>query len=578
MANRYWVGGGDTWNGAANSKWSTTSGGAGGAAVPTDADDVFFDAASGAVTITISASRACRSFNCTGFTGTLQGALTPVLSIGDASGGAMTLSSGMTLNGFSTPAFTFVSTSDNGGAGWPLTFAGRTILGITFAGAGGKWVLQDAMSSVLSIVSLTAGTLDTNNQNVSFDGFNTTGSTTRALILGTTTWTINATVNGTGWIISSATNFTLSAASSTINFTGITSVTRSFAGAGLNYGTVNYVAATGSGLLTITGSNSFNALNIGSGRAVAFEAGSTQTVTSLSLSGAKNDHVKNPGGAGNYISAPDSSALDITGDITLMARVALDDYTPIVFNGLIGKRITSGNQRSYYFGVNISGFLSFAISTDGTSGTVSTVLSSAATGLADGSTSWLLVSRRSSDGRTQFFTASGALTDPAASDFTQLGTDQTATSGAIFSGSANLEIGSTDGGTLQNASAKFYRVKIYNGLFSTSAYGGTVQFDADFSSKTMLADSFTESSANAATVTLNGQTIYGDGRLDISSTTSSPATLSTTGIVAGNYMRIANSTASGGATYYAGGSSVDQGGNTGWIFAAYGAGNFFQMF
>ena len=72
MANRYWVGGTATWDGTAGTKWSTTSGGAGGAAVPTAVDDVFFNGASGSNTITISGSRACRMLDCTGFTGTLN--------------------------------------------------------------------------------------------------------------------------------------------------------------------------------------------------------------------------------------------------------------------------------------------------------------------------------------------------------------------------------------------------------------------------------------------------------------------------------------------------------------------------
>lgn len=72
MAARYWVGGTNTWNGTAGTKWALTSGGAGGQAVPTSADDVFFDAASGAVTVTWGgASATVRSINCTGFTGTL---------------------------------------------------------------------------------------------------------------------------------------------------------------------------------------------------------------------------------------------------------------------------------------------------------------------------------------------------------------------------------------------------------------------------------------------------------------------------------------------------------------------------
>lgn len=43
MANRYWVGGSATWDLVNTSVWSATSGGPGGASVPTAADNVFFD-------------------------------------------------------------------------------------------------------------------------------------------------------------------------------------------------------------------------------------------------------------------------------------------------------------------------------------------------------------------------------------------------------------------------------------------------------------------------------------------------------------------------------------------------------
>jgi hypothetical protein len=72
MANRYWVGGTATWDATALLKWSTTSGGIGGSAVPTSADTVFFDANSGANTVTIGAGTAiCSTLTMTGFTGTL---------------------------------------------------------------------------------------------------------------------------------------------------------------------------------------------------------------------------------------------------------------------------------------------------------------------------------------------------------------------------------------------------------------------------------------------------------------------------------------------------------------------------
>ena len=72
MAARYWVGGTDTWDATAGTKWALTSGGAGGQAVPTSSDDVFFDAASGANTVTIGATTAiCSTLTMTGFTGVM---------------------------------------------------------------------------------------------------------------------------------------------------------------------------------------------------------------------------------------------------------------------------------------------------------------------------------------------------------------------------------------------------------------------------------------------------------------------------------------------------------------------------
>lgn len=70
MAARYWVGSSANWDATAGTKWATTSGGAGGAAVPTSSDDVFFDAASGAVTVTVTTGVSCLSLTFTGYTGT----------------------------------------------------------------------------------------------------------------------------------------------------------------------------------------------------------------------------------------------------------------------------------------------------------------------------------------------------------------------------------------------------------------------------------------------------------------------------------------------------------------------------
>jgi hypothetical protein len=68
MANRYWVGGTNTWDSDPGTKWSDTSGGVGGASVPTINDDVFFNSAS-VGTVTIGVNYSATAKNLTFFSG-----------------------------------------------------------------------------------------------------------------------------------------------------------------------------------------------------------------------------------------------------------------------------------------------------------------------------------------------------------------------------------------------------------------------------------------------------------------------------------------------------------------------------
>lgn len=64
MADRYWVGGAGNWS--STTKWSTTSGGASGASVPTSVDDVIFDANSGGkFTATVDTAQSVNSITIT---------------------------------------------------------------------------------------------------------------------------------------------------------------------------------------------------------------------------------------------------------------------------------------------------------------------------------------------------------------------------------------------------------------------------------------------------------------------------------------------------------------------------------
>lgn len=73
MADRYWVGGDGVWNTTNTANWSDTSGGTGGASVPTAADTVFFDTAMVKTTVvTIGANVVCGGMMIAPSTGALD--------------------------------------------------------------------------------------------------------------------------------------------------------------------------------------------------------------------------------------------------------------------------------------------------------------------------------------------------------------------------------------------------------------------------------------------------------------------------------------------------------------------------
>lgn len=196
------------------------------------------------------------------------------------------------------------------------------------------------------------------------------------------------------------------------------------------------------------------------------------------------------GVAGNYASAPDAAYWP-TGDIDVRWYGASADWTSGVVTALVGKFNATGNQRSWLLFVNTTGTLQFNVSTDGTT-TNNIRTSDAALGYADFSSKWLRAVRVSATGVITLYSSDDGST------WSVIASTQSATaSGAIFDSTALLEVGSNNGGTASNFNGLTYRAQVYDGI------AGTLVFDANFSLPAKLAPSFTESSSNAATVTIN---------------------------------------------------------------------------
>lgn len=178
MADRYWVGAAGNWNDTA--KWSLTSGGAGGASVPTASDVAIFNSASNtgttAWTVTVNVAAPLLGLTCTP----------------DAS-------------------LTFASAGN-------LSVSGNTQITCS---SGTVEVIMGATGATLGAVTLTTGTFRVNGFTVNMTSFSSNTATVRTLSFGSGTGIINITGNnGTVFNMTTAGTSTMTGTStSTVNLT-----------------------------------------------------------------------------------------------------------------------------------------------------------------------------------------------------------------------------------------------------------------------------------------------------------------------------------------------------------------------
>jgi len=260
MANRYWVGGSGTWGSTAS--WSASSGGASGASVPTNADDVFFDASSdgagnAAFTVTLGANATCLSLNFSAVDQnvTFTGAFT--LSVV----GNLVLSPTKTISVTGITALSMTATTSR-----TITSGGGTLTGgISFAGSAGTWTLQDAFT-ITGTVTHTLGTIAFNGFTFTAARYTNTGTSTRALNFTTagSKFAINATTTSTVWSIASTTGLTItSPTTGSVDIVGSANITRTISTLALTEAnSLNFNILATAGTITATASNTFRNLTV----------------------------------------------------------------------------------------------------------------------------------------------------------------------------------------------------------------------------------------------------------------------------------------------------------------------------
>lgn len=285
MANRYWRGGSGTWNGVSTANWSTTSGGASGASVPTASDDVIFDANSftaGSQVVTVAASVSMKSINWTGATNN------PTLDMQQWNiniyGGSATFISGMTiLQPYDFYVYGRATTST-------VTTAGQLICGNRFtfqndtSYSGSVLSLADNLSvgvlgDYAEVTILGVVTVNTNNKNITVGG-DFYADDVATLNLGTSTITADANIDF-GYSTFDGPNL-LTADSATIVltnavFAGTTSTSYLYL---TPYQTVGTVKMQGNTDISSDGGTIKN-LEISPGVTVGFNDGSPTTISTL---------------------------------------------------------------------------------------------------------------------------------------------------------------------------------------------------------------------------------------------------------------------------------------------------------
>lgn len=506
-------------------------------------------------TITVDMPRIGKNIDLSGCTGAPIFSWTvPISSFGNVAMAASVLPSGGT-NGW-TMMGRGAQTITNNGVAW------KTFVRLTVAAVTGSYAMLDAHTqdpnNQPSSFTVSSGTLNTGGFVMTFGTLTVAALAT--LTLNGSVVNLNCTVAAT--LVSIAATANISAAGSNFVMPALSGA-KTFAGGGKSFGTLTDTSAKSAGALTITGANTFDAIVVAAGRQVVFPASTTTTVNRWAVVGAPNAFLYLPGLTGNYASAPDSVPLSITGDIDIRAKVALDDWTPAAAGVVVAKDDPVATGLSHQLHIATNGLPTFTLSADGS--TPSAAAASVAPTVGDGLPLWLRVTWRKSDGRVQFFTAPATVVNPVAADWTQLGTDRSIVVAAIFDSAAGLEIGSRGSGTSIPLAMNVYRVQVRSNILDN---GTGIVFDADFSAKAFGVDTFAESSANGATVTVTGGTAQaGDGRVALtSSAPGTQATLAkTSGVLTSNYLTVKDSKATG-TYWFAGQKSVNKGNNSVWVF------------
>ncbi len=561
-AARYWVGGGSStnWNATGNTNWSDTSGGANNASVPGSTDDVIFDANSGAGTSNISASITVASVTMTNFTGTLTHG-TASLTI--ASGGGITFGASMTY----TPS----NSSISGNIG-NLTTAGKLMPNITVSS--GTLTLQDNLTFIdsKSAQVTIVGALNLN-------GFTMSGysSTSRVLVTSNILGVQRSVTRASGafanadfrdidleasYDCSAITGLCGDAGGNSADFTFTTATTNYWVGGTGNWSDVNEWANSSGG----TG---------GTGRVplpqddVIFDNNSFSGNNSVSLDMprlGKNIDASAYNEGNTPILANNITSNTIYGSLTLNSSITSFSSSPnLTFEGRGAYTLTSAGKSFGSGTVSISMVSGSLTLQDAYVGSFSLTLNNGNLDANDFNVTAASVSitgtgTRTLDMGTGTWTVTTTGTIWNASTATNLTLNEETSTIVVSNTSSASKTWAGGFQTYYNLSITGRNIQInQSNTFNTLSLdnGGVLDGVILASGTTQTVTNFTTNASAGNVAILSGVAGGGAESLSVAS-----------GTICVDYLTITNVTATGGASWYAGANSTDNGGNSGWTFSA----------
>ena len=589
MANRYWVGGTGNWDATTTTNWSATSGGAGGASVPTSADAVIFDSSSGTGTVTVTATANCASLthsatnitlNTNGQTVTCAGAV--AWNNGNLTLGASIFNCGGNwINGASIGTLSAGTSSIRfSGANANFNSQGKTWYEVQFNGSGTSTYQQGG----------TVTKLYRNGTASVSDGLSIQNSTTVTIAAGgvlslvgnsiSNRLLVNSTAVGTAGTISAPSGATVTLTN--VDFMDVTctggatfsgtSVGNALGNSGITFTTpvTRYAVAAGNWSSTAT----WSATSGGAGGASAPICHDTVFLNASSAAGTYSADVPRLGAnidcTGFTGTLSSIITVEVYGSLTLASSMT-GGTTPFfrmcarssVTLTTAGKSLGALYISAPGGTVTLQGDLSVA-GTSGVTHTYGTLNAGAysvnaayyisngpSSSILDmGSGTWTL-----SGNGTAWSVSSGTVNAQTAN----IVLSNTTTAARSFYGGGKTYNKLTIGGTTGTSTLTIFNNNTFSEIASTKTVAHTILFTAG-TTQQIGKWSVTGTSGNVVT---------------IGSTSTSAATLNYTGAgkVSVDYMSISYSTATPSSTWYAGNNSVNGGNNSGWTFTAPPTGN-----